>query len=56
MLAPPICRRSRRNASRAELVLRDTRFVGSDEDGGSRSELRDEQRAIRHSEHSERSN
>jgi hypothetical protein len=35
MFAPPICRRSRRNASRTELILRHKRFVGSDEDGGS---------------------
>jgi GNAT superfamily N-acetyltransferase len=35
MFAPPICRRSRRNASRTELILRHGRFVGFDEDGGS---------------------
>ena len=35
MFAPPICRRSRRNDSRTELILRHNRFVGSDEDGGS---------------------
>jgi hypothetical protein len=34
MFAPPICRRGRRNASRAEPVFRDSRFVGADEDGG----------------------
>jgi hypothetical protein len=35
MFAPPICRRSRRNALRKELIPRHDRFVGSDEDGGS---------------------
>jgi hypothetical protein len=35
MFAPPICRRSGRNASRAELVSEKSRFVGFDEDGGS---------------------
>jgi hypothetical protein len=34
MFAPPICRRSRRNASNRELILRHGRFVGFDEDGG----------------------
>src|SRR5215211_7641341 len=33
--APPICRRSRRNDSRRELILLHSRFVGFDEDGGS---------------------
>jgi hypothetical protein len=51
MFAPPICRRSRRNASRADLVVRGGRFVGCDEDGGfpGRTSQR-AQRAIRHSE------
>jgi hypothetical protein len=35
MFAPLICRRSRRKASRTELVRRYSRFVGFDEDGGS---------------------
>jgi hypothetical protein len=34
MFAPPICRRNQRNVSRTKLVSRDSRFVGSDEDGG----------------------
>jgi hypothetical protein len=34
MFAPPICRRSRRNESRTELILEHSRFVGFDEDGG----------------------
>jgi hypothetical protein len=34
MFTPPICRRSRRNPAR-ELTIRNSRFVGSDEDGGS---------------------
>jgi hypothetical protein len=34
VFAPPICRRSRRNESRTELILRHRDFVGSDEDGG----------------------
>ena len=34
MFAPPICRRSRRNASKAELIRPCSPFVGCDEDGG----------------------
>jgi hypothetical protein len=34
MFAPPICRRSRRNVSRTELILCHNRLVGFDEDGG----------------------
>ena len=39
MFAPPICRRSRRNASRAELILSRQSFVGSDEVGGSSANI-----------------
>jgi hypothetical protein len=41
---------------RRELILRDNRFVGSNEDGGSRRTSQRAERAIRHSEPSERSN
>jgi hypothetical protein len=34
MFAAPICRRSRRNDSRLELIPGQDRFVGFDEDGG----------------------
>jgi hypothetical protein len=47
MFAPPICRRSRRNGLRSELILRHNRFVGSDEDGGSRRTSQRAERAIR---------
>jgi hypothetical protein len=42
MLAPPICRGSRRNESRPELILRHSRFVGFGEGGGYPSEHRSE--------------
>ncbi len=41
MFAPPICRRSPTKRVRLEKILRDSRFVGFDEDGGS-SEHRSE--------------
>jgi hypothetical protein len=34
MFAPPICRRGRRKASKTELTLPHSHFVGFDEDGG----------------------
>ena len=48
--APPICRRRRRNALRRELIRRHNRFVGSEEDGGSRRTSQRAERATRHSE------
>jgi hypothetical protein len=54
MFAPPVCRSSRRNASRTELILRPDRSVGSDEGGGFRRTARRAERAIRHSELGER--
>ena len=39
MFAPPICRRSRRNASGAELISPTVRLVGFDEDGGSSANI-----------------
>jgi hypothetical protein len=57
MFAPPICRRSRRNASRTELILRHDRLVGSDEDGGSPGERRSERsERLDRAKRSERSN
>ena len=38
-VAPPICRRSRRNELRPELIRRYDRFVGFDEDGGSTANI-----------------
>jgi hypothetical protein len=51
-----VCRRSRRNASRTDLILRHDRFVGSNEDGGSQRTSQRAERAIRHSELGERGN
>jgi cytochrome c oxidase assembly factor CtaG len=50
MFAPPICRGSRRNASKEDLIPRHIRFVGSDEDGGYQRTSQRAKRAIRHSE------
>jgi hypothetical protein len=50
MFAPPICRRSRRNASKEDLIPRHIRFVGSDEDDGNQRTSRRAKRAIRHTE------
>jgi hypothetical protein len=38
MFAPPICRR-RRRTSREQLILQDSCFIGSDEDGGSQANI-----------------
>jgi hypothetical protein len=47
MFAPPVCRSSRRNASRTELILRPDRSVGSDEGGGFRRTARRAEREAR---------
>jgi hypothetical protein len=56
MFAPPICRRGRRKASKTELTLPHSRFVGFDEDGGCQRTSQRAKRAIKHSELGERGN
>jgi hypothetical protein len=50
MFAPPICRRSRQNLPRTELLLRHPGLVGSDEDGGSPANIAASEASHQHSE------